>query len=79
MTSIKKMNSSLFRAAYHLIEAGKHLSNAEEFREESLELLKMADEMLAVIVPETPKISEEKMKGIMDEIMEFGEDEDGSS
>ena len=79
MNSIKKMNKTLYNAAFHLTEAAQHLTNVEEFREEAVVLFKMADGMLAVIKVEDPKISEEKMNDILGEIMEFGDDKDGSA
>jgi hypothetical protein len=56
-----------------LMEAGKFLSNVDIFREESIRLLRMADEMLSIIQPEPEKITEEKMNSILDEIMNFSE------
>ena len=77
MASIRKMNKALFYAASHLREAGLHLSNVEEFGAHSDTLLKMADDLLAVIKPEKSKITEEKMDSILDEIMDFGEKDNG--
>lgn len=72
-TSIKKMNKSLYYASAHLLEASKYLSNIEDFREESHRLLLMAQEMADIIKPEPEKIPEEKMKSILDEIMNFND------
>lgn len=68
-TTIKKMNKALYAASWHLTEAGKHMSNVEEFMPEARRLLKMADELLSVIQPEEEKVSEEKMLNILDEIL----------
>ena len=68
-TDIKLMNKSLYNASIHLVEAGKHLSNVEEFRLEAAQLMKMADEMLSIIKPEPDKVPQEKMLSILDEIL----------
>ena len=78
MSSIKEMNRSLYNASIHLTEAGKYLSNVEGFRPYAATLLKMADDLAGIIQPEELKVSEEKMKDILDEIMDFGE-EDGKT
>lgn len=70
---INKMNISLYNAAMSLMEAGKFLSNVDIFREESMRLFRMADEMISIIQPEPEKITEEKMNSILDEIMNFSE------
>jgi hypothetical protein len=70
---INRMNMSLYNASMSLMEAGKFLSNVDIFREESIRLLRMADEMLSIIQPEPEKITEEKMNSILDEIMNFSE------
>ena len=68
-TTIKEMNKALYNAAIHLMEAGKHLSNVQEFRIEATQLMKMADEYLDIIKPEPDKVPEEKMLSILDEIL----------
>jgi hypothetical protein len=70
---INRMNVSLYNASMSLMEAGKFLSNVEIFKEESIRLFIMAEEMLSIIQPETEKITEEKMNSILDEIMNFSE------
>lgn len=72
MASIRVMNRSLFNAAFHLKEASKHLSDVEEFRPEAIQLIKMANELVCVIEPETPKVEEDKMRSILDEILKHG-------
>lgn len=72
MASIRVMNRSLYNAAFHLKEASKHLSDVEEFRPEAIKLMKMAYEMACIIEPETPKVEEDKMRSILDEIMKHG-------
>lgn len=69
MASIKQMNKALFLASNHLLEAGKYLSNVEEFREDAERLLQMADEMAGIIQPEPEKVKKEKMESILSEIM----------
>lgn len=67
----EKMNYSLFMAAQHLFEAGKHMSN---FNQERAEVFMMeADAILSIIEPVEEKVSQEKLNDIMDEIMSFGE------
>lgn len=72
-STISKMNRTLYRSAFHLMEAGKHMSNVEDFRAESIMLLEMANELVSMIKPEPEKISEDKMKSILDEIINFSE------
>jgi hypothetical protein len=68
-TSIKHMNRALFDAAFHLMEAGKHLSNVEEFREDAQRILLMAADMASIIQEEPEKVTEDKMLSILDEIL----------
>jgi hypothetical protein len=76
MPSIKEMNHALFRSAYHLNEAAKHLSNVNEFQDESNKLFNMAYEMISIVKPEEEKVSEKKMLSILDEIIDFDEEEE---
>lgn len=68
-TSIKKMNRALYNASVHLMEASRHLSNEELFREEAERLAQMAMEMAAIIEAEPEKVSDERMDSILDEIL----------
>ena len=68
-TSIKKMNRALYNASYHLMEASKHLSNEELFREEAEKLAEMAAEMVSIIEAEPEKVSDDRMGSILDEIL----------
>lgn len=70
MASIKQMNKALFASSHHLMEAAKHLSNVEEFREDAIRLLEMADEMAAIIKPEPEKVKKDEMQNILSEIMD---------
>lgn len=72
-STISKMNRSLYRASFHLMEAGRHMSNVEDFKSESIMLLNMANELASIIQPEQEKISEDKMNSILDEIINFSE------
>ena len=74
MASIKQMNKALFAASYNIMEAAKHLSNVEEFREDAIRLLEMADEMAAIIKPEPEKVKKDKMQNILSEIMDHARD-----
>lgn len=79
MNDLKKMNLALYNAAVHLMEAGKYMSNVpqEPFQQQAAKFIQMADDLAAIIKPEPEKVSDEKMKSIMDEIMNFGEDNEG--
>lgn len=68
MASIKQMNKALFKSSAHLFEAARYLSNVEEFREEAIMILEMADEMSSIIKPEKEKVTKEKMSDILSEI-----------
>ena len=72
--SIKKMNKALYGAAFHLNEAGKYLTNVEDFRPDAVKLFRMAEEMIGIVKPEVNKVTEE-MFSILDEIMEFSKEE----
>jgi hypothetical protein len=69
MASIKKMNKALYNASYHLLEAGKHLSNVSEFADEANKLFRMAEGLVEIIKPEPEKVTKEKMDDILSEIM----------
>jgi hypothetical protein len=68
-TSIKKMNKALYNASFHLLEASKHLSNEELFREESEFLANLAQDMASIIEQEEEKVTEDKMLSVLDEIL----------
>jgi hypothetical protein len=72
-TSIKKMNRALYFASLHLLEASKHLSNEELFREESEYLAKLADDMASIIQEEPEKVTDDKMLSVLDEILNVGD------
>jgi len=69
MASIKKMNKALYSASYHLLEAGKHMSNVSEFADEANKLFRMAEGLVEIIKPEPEKVTKEKMNDILSEIM----------
>jgi len=71
--SIKKMNFALYNAALHLMEAGKFLTNVEDFRPEAVFLFKLSEDMMNIIQPEQEKVSKERMDSILDEIINFSE------
>ena len=73
MPDIKTMNKALLSASAHLFEAGKYLTNVEEFAGHASLLFKMADDLASIIQPEELKVTEDKMKDILNEIMNFGE------
>jgi hypothetical protein len=51
------------------MEASKHLSNEELFREEAEKLAEMAAEMVSIIEAEPEKVSDDRMGSILDEIL----------
>lgn len=69
------LNNSLLSAADHLYEAGLYLSNIPIFRAEAGELMMKSKLILDAIVLPEPKISEDKMESILDEIIG---DDDGT-
>jgi hypothetical protein len=73
-TSIKQMNRALYNASVHLLEAGKYLSNVDEFRAEAEHLFKMAAGLSEIMQAEPEKVSEEAMINILDEIMNFSKE-----
>jgi hypothetical protein len=70
------MNHALFRSAFHLNEAAKYLSNVQEFQDEANKIFEMAFEMVSIIQPEVEKVSEDKMQSILDEIINFNDEEE---
>lgn len=71
--SITEMNMALYNASLHILEAGKHLSNIQEFMPEAGRLFKMSQEMAAIIQPEVSKVTNEQMSDILDEIFSLDE------
>jgi hypothetical protein len=63
------MNKALYNASFHLLEASKHLSNEELFREESEFLANLAQDMASIIEQEEEKVTEDKMLSVLDEIL----------
>jgi hypothetical protein len=61
------------------MEAGKYMSNVEEFRGHALALMKAAAELAEIIQPEPEKVTPERMNEILDEIMNFGDSDNGES
>ncbi len=72
-TSIKKMNRALYNASFHLLEASRHLSNEESFREEAEFLANLAQDMSSIIQAEEEKVTEDKMMSVLDEILNIEE------
>ena len=72
-TSIKNMNRALYNASFHLLEASKHLSNEELFKEEAEFLANLADDMSDIIQAEPEKVTDDTMSSILDEILSIGE------
>jgi hypothetical protein len=72
-TSIKNMNRVLYNASFHLLEASKHLSNEELFREEAEFLANLAEDMSDIIQAEPEKVTDDTMSSILDEILSIGE------
>jgi hypothetical protein len=68
-TSIKKMNRALYDASFHLLEASKHLSNEESFREEAEYLARLAADMASIIQEEPEKVTDAQMMSVLDEIL----------
>lgn len=73
MHDINEVNRSLYMAATHLAEAGKYLSNVEEFGAEATKLFTMADEMLGIIQPEPEKITKDRLQEVLSEIFNLDE------
>jgi hypothetical protein len=72
-TSIKNMNRALYNASFHLLEASKHLSNEELFKEEAEFLANLAEDMSDIIQAEPEKVTDDTMSSILDEILSIGE------
>lgn len=74
--NLKMLNYNMYKAALHLSEAGKHLMYID--KERGMSLLKEADMILSVIVPEKEKVSEERLNEILGEILAFEPTEEKS-
>jgi len=70
---IEEMNQSLYYASLHVLEAGKYMSNVDEFKPYANKLFLLSDQLAAIIQPEIQKISDEKVKSILDEILSKGD------
>lgn len=68
------MNKSLYHASQHLYEAGMHMKGT--FDEASIKFFQMSLRLADTIIPEEEKVDEDRMKEILGEIMQFG-DNDG--
>lgn len=64
---LRELNSNMFYAAFHLAEAGKYMLDID--RERAMKMLIDAEMILSVIEPEEEKVPKERLKSIMDEIM----------
>ncbi len=62
-----QLNYSLFKAAEHLAEAGKHLLFLDEAK--GLALMEEADFLLSVIEFQEEKISKERLDEVLSEIL----------
>jgi hypothetical protein len=66
---LNTVNIHLVNTAEHLIEASKYLSNCPEFKEESKQIANMALTILNTIEVPEPKISDEKLNSVLDDIL----------
>jgi hypothetical protein len=73
--TMKSMNKALYAAAFHLLEAGKYLSNVEGFRPAAYEIFERAKFLSDIIQIDPEKITEERVNSILDEILNFNEQE----
>lgn len=76
--TMRKMNRTLYAASFHLLEASRHLSNIEDFRPAGQELLDKANFLASIIQIEPDKISDEKIKSVLDEIFSLDEPNGGT-
>lgn len=67
--SVKRLNYNMYKAAEHLMEAGKYISYLDKDR--AIELMMEADAILSVIQPEQEKLSQEKLDDVLSEILNF--------
>lgn len=63
----KQLNYSLYMAAEHLAEAGKHLLFLDEAR--GMALMEEADYLLSIIEIEEEKISKDRLSEVLNEIL----------
>jgi hypothetical protein len=68
-TTTQEMNTALYNASICLMEAYKHLSTVPEFHTQAGTFLLTARRMADIIVPEDDKISVDRMRSILDEII----------
>lgn len=64
--NLSTLNYSMYKAALHLSEAGKHMMSIDKKR--GLELLQEADVILSIIIPGEEKVSEERLDEVLGEI-----------
>lgn len=72
MTLKKQFDYSLYMAAEHLTEAGKHLMILDE--ELGVRYIKEAEHLLSVIQPDEEKVSEERLDEVLNEILSSDEE-----
>jgi|AJXC01.1.fsa_nt_gi predicted anti-sigma-YlaC factor YlaD len=63
------VNIHLVNTAEHLIEASKHLSNCPEFEDEAKAIANMALTILNTIEVPEPKISDDKLNSVLEDIL----------
>jgi hypothetical protein len=68
-TTPQEMNTALYNASICLMEVYKHLSAVPEFHMQAGQFLMTARRMVDIIVPEDDKISVDRMRSILDEII----------
>lgn len=72
--TLRKMNRSLYAAAFHLLEASRHLSNIEDFRPAAYEIFEKSKFLSDLIRVDADKIADEKINSILDEIFSLDDE-----
>lgn len=70
-TNTKTMNTALYNASVHLLEASNHLNGVPEFEDQAIVLLLMAEHLVNIIHPDVQKMTMDNMASIMSEIAAF--------
>lgn len=71
---LEEVNMNLVKVAEHLMEGARYLSNIPEYTEEAIKLGEQALGILDILEIPEPKITEERVQNVLDEIMGVQED-----
>ena len=67
MNAKEQMDRNMYNAAFHLMEAGKYMSDVDD--QFALRIMLVADKLLSILDAPKQKIDDESMDDILNEIL----------